>query len=816
MIRHLSVLAGLVLACAPALAEEATPPDQAPPENTGEEGTVPAEGTAPGEGQTLTSEQQQFWEQFVSNQDIVAGEGRAQAEHWYLQARALLQAALFVEAKEAIDKAVMADPYHVEAQRVRQNIYAILDKRSDRLGMATEFFAATGAVALQEKAIEMGRLLERGDKAMHRADYDEAFLDYDRVSIGISSFPYQFDWGTLPSEVDAKKMAAKANARKAQIALEEQERGLSDARARERAQMEEDVLRQKVDVVLRRAHEAFKRKLYRRAAADAYNAYELDRRREDARSLYLEARRLAHVQFDDDYREERLERLARVNEEIHKMLIPQTELLVFPEDWARRSMRTAASLTDEVEEEWRASVQNKMKQEVTFVWDENSLVEVIDFLRRTTGVNYVISPEVEGDPSIPPITLAGTMKLETVLDWITELTDVKRALRNEAIYFSKDSVKGEMEPRMYNITDLITPVTNFPGPELAYSGGDGGGGGGFDLFGGGGGGGFGDEGESISPEEIQEMIERSVKPESWNEEGVAITFREGSKTMFITQRPEVHDEIHKLLTHLRNQSSLSVHTQIRVLDVEKAFIEEIGVEWNDFQPADVLSNPFTSQGTFRVQPEWSAQANTRNFLPSNATITGFDNTFGRGFRGRWIHSNNAASLFDLRTINGILEAMEQESDSTTLNAPELTAFNGQRANAVFIRQFAYISDYDVGGSGNYDPVIDVLNYGDIIDVTPLVSADRKYVTLEVRPQLGHARRCLYRDHHGGDQPECSLDYWWLPLGAPDHRSAYHAQHCYRARQGQLALGWLRARPTSARPLGCALPEPHSFPRSPVL
>ena len=66
-------------------------------------------------------------------------------------------------------------------------------------------------------------------------------------------------------------------------------------------------------------------------------------------------------------------------------------------------------------------------------------------------------------------------------------------------------------------------------------------------------------------------------------------------------------------------------------------------------------------------------------------------------------------------------------------APEITAFNGQRANAAFIRQFAYISDYEVSADGALDPVISVLNYGDIIDVKPLVSADRKYVTMEVRP-----------------------------------------------------------------------------------
>ena len=94
---------------------------------------------------------------------------------------------------------------------------------------------------------------------------------------------------------------------------------------------------------------------------------------------------------------------------------------------------------------------------------------------------------------------------------------------------------------------------------------------------------------------------------------------------------------------------------------------------------------------------------------------------------------NIGGVLNRPQLNMTLTALEQEADSQILNAPEITCFNGQRANAQFIRQYAYISDYDTAGNGNFDPVIDVINYGDIIDIRPLVSADRKYVTLEVRP-----------------------------------------------------------------------------------
>jgi type II secretory pathway component GspD/PulD (secretin) len=270
-------------------------------------------------------------------------------------------------------------------------------------------------------------------------------------------------------------------------------------------------------------------------------------------------------------------------------------------------------------------------------------------------------------------------------------------------------------------------VSDFSGPDLAFTGdaGGGGGGGGFELFGGGGGGG-GDE--ALDPDRVQEFIQSSVAPDTWENEGVAMNMRQGG-TLFVSQTSDIHGEIGKLLTNLRNMHTLEVNVRIRMLDVRKSFMEEIGVEWNDV--ANDLLNSQTRWGANDVKREWAYGSLTSNEMPANASNAGFADTFGSGLRYEWLYNNNG--VLNRPSVNGILEAIEQESDSEVVNAPELTCFNGQRANALFIRQYAYISDYAVAGENNYDPEISVLNYGDIIDIKPLVSADRKYVTLEVRP-----------------------------------------------------------------------------------
>ena len=140
------------------------------------------------------------------------------------------------------------------------------------------------------------------------------------------------------------------------------------------------------------------------------------------------------------------------------------------------------------------------------------------------------------------------------------------------MYISSEDAESDTVLRLYNINDLISPVLDFPGIELGWSAGDyGSDGGGFDLFGGGGG---GDEAEGLDIDMIRELIETAVEPDSWELPGVAIDVRHGG-TLFINQTPKIHELVAQLLSNLRSQASLQVNTRIRLLDLRKAFIEEI-------------------------------------------------------------------------------------------------------------------------------------------------------------------------------------------------------------------------------------------------
>jgi type II secretory pathway component GspD/PulD (secretin) len=700
---------------------------------------------------SLTPEQQAFWNDVQKGGDVIMSRAQVEAEAKYVQARAEFQAAHFTEARDQVEAALRIFPSHPAAQQLRQDVLAVLSVRDNRLQMCATWLHAIQDVKTQELVVRMQALLESGDRKMATGDYAGAELDYDRVVVSLNSFPYQFDWKDiatkkdLPKVVEGKRLEARAHAREAELAKQAAQRQQAARAAGERINAQELALKAKVDELLRRARIAYSREDYKRAEVEAWNAYELDRRRDDARTLYLKARRGGHVQFDDNYREQRLERLARTHEEIHKAMIPQNELLVYPEDWQIRALRKPQELGSGKEEPWMAALRDRLEQRVTFEFADTGFDDVINFLRQVTGVTIVTAPDVTAGGGGTVTLKVKDMRFGDALKWILELTGLNMALQNQAIFISKTPITGAVMLRMYDVTDLISPVRDFPGREMAFNAGGGGAGQMTGILGGG----NAKESAAPDPAELVEFIQKNVAPTSWQKEGVGIEQRAGS-TLFVSQVPEVHTLIEQLLANLRNQQSLQVHVNVRLLDVKKGFFEEIGFNWTDtpvFPPTPNIidgvpnnlyngsapANALGLNGYQRLASSYSFSGNVLQNLPANATQANWSSLAGGIQHGLVVDgSYHPLSFINQDQLNVIFGACEEETDSQIVQAPSITCFNGQRASCTFVLQHAYISDYDIVNY-TFDPKIDVLNTGNILDVRPVVSSDRKYVTMEIRP-----------------------------------------------------------------------------------
>jgi Bacterial type II and III secretion system protein len=661
-----------------------------------------------------------------------AGQEQIAAQAAYAEALALYRKAYFAEARDKVDTAVRLDPGNADAQRLREDVLAILSQRDNRVQMAANWSRTLQDVSTQETAVRIGTLIANGDKKFASGDYDGAETDFDRAEVAIRSFPYSFPWGDLPAQVAGKRVEARAQARKQSADRIAKAREQAAESARAQTDLQQQALTAKVDELLARARESYSRKDYKRAEVDAWNAYELDRRREDARSLYLDARREGHALFDEKHEDERLERIARVSEEIHKSLIPQTELLVYPEDWKRRAQRKAPEIGISKDEPWRAAMNDRLEQRLTFDWQDYPFEDAIKFLREVTQANIIVAPSVTANNAGKNVTLkVKDMRFSDALRWMLELTGLKMALQDNAIFISNEALTGSVALRMYDVTDLIQQARDMPGRELSFAqaggGGAGGGGGGLDLF---------KAADTTGtkppdPQELVDFIKKNVAPDAWDEaKGTGIEQRAGS-TLFISQTPEVHAQIELLLASLRNQQSLQVNMDIRLLNVRKNYFEEIGVDWSRGTMLDSSQAAgYTRQNNNSV---FSGSIGTTNALPASQNADAWTQTTGGNSKGLVVDlAHSPFNFINTDQVNMIFSAAETESDVQIVEHPSLTCFNGQRANASFMTEYAYIGGYDIVAR-NMDPKIQILTFGNIIDIRPVVSSDRKYITMEVRP-----------------------------------------------------------------------------------
>ena len=78
------------------------------------------------------------------------------------------------------------------------------------------------------------------------------------------------------------------------------------------------------------------------------------------------------------------------------------------------------------------AMQLLLRQRITCDFREAELVDVVDFLRRASGINMVFDPRLQADP----ITLTvNDMQMSSVLYWIETLSGCTISYINQAIYF---------------------------------------------------------------------------------------------------------------------------------------------------------------------------------------------------------------------------------------------------------------------------------------------------------------------------------------------------------------------------------------------
>ncbi len=441
--------------------------------------------------------------------------------------------------------------------------------------------------------------------------------------------------------------------------------------------------------------------------------------------------------------------------------VPIPDLLTYPEDWPDLTAMRDATLARERGGSTDQAVEAMLaKQLPELRFDAVPLVDVVEFLRDTTQANIFVNwSAIEGagiDKNTPISTRLKNVRFSKVLGIVLEsagggIIRLGYTIDDGVITIStQEDLAKNVSIRNYDIRDLLVNVTDYDAPQFTpSSGGEGGGGGNI----------FGTANDTTNNnqgqrdtivEQITQLITDTIASDTWKTNGGLIgAIQELSGQLIVTQTPENQTAIGQLLEKLRETRAIQVNVEARFLTVQRNFLEEVGVDF-DFQfnaNSDLVStNTDLANARSDFSPILVRQNNvgTTGSQPTGFTnpgnlITGLNTNLGNEsqLNNYGLSTSVSAFLDDFRATL-LLRAVQLGQNATTLTAPRVTLFNGQRAYIRVSTVQNYVSDLNpVVGTGvvGYDPQVDQLQSGVVLSVQATVSADRRYVTLTVIPRL---------------------------------------------------------------------------------
>jgi type II secretory pathway component GspD/PulD (secretin) len=679
------------------------------------------------------------------------------AKEFVEQGQSELQMADLQAALGSFANALQLDPQNEAARAGYQQTQAAL---GDEYGTAMENFEGESqriAVKRAQALLEVQENVSLGDNALRVAEYDKAINHYRNAEnilrwhpiIATDSLDEQIVRGKLENAIAQRDAAAEEALRVARAEAE----SLRKATEAEELQRRE----RKLQTYYERANQAFIGDDYSEAEQWCDLILVNDPGNEAALKLKGYARELKHARANEVGRKNYREQWQKTFDELGTMDVPQTGAIRYDlHRWREVSQRTPLSDYGDLDASGsneRQAVLNRLDA-VSFAppFDETPLESVAAYMQSYTGVNFYISPAVR-DLDIDETTI--TLKLpersvRKVLDLIAETRESLRWKIEDGVvkFVTVDELTGGQVLVNYSVHDLITPIPDYPGRDINIS----------------------PSGGLTPPDEdtidreanvvnsslLEDLIRHNIAAESWDADpGNQIRITE-TGTMVVNQTPEVQEQIANLLDDLREATGIMVDIQARFMKVEDSFLEDIGVDFrglgqpglgadgkdfNDFGQEsfedDLNDNPGrdNSLGAFYDEGEdGDIRARLEHLYDDALGNDDFQGSGGLSFQ--WTFLN------DLE-LELILRAVSKSQRVELVTAPRILVHNTARANLSVLNQVAYVQDFDVEiaqAASIADPIVAVIQDGVILDVRPVVSADRRFITLELRPTIAVLKR----------------------------------------------------------------------------
>ncbi|MEM7755461.1 MAG: hypothetical protein AAF297_07470 [Planctomycetota bacterium] len=474
-------------------------------------------------------------------------------------------------------------------------------------------------------------------------------------------------------------------------------------------------------------------------------------------------------------------------------MVPPDNLVDYPDDWADISRRRGNQLEFSETPMNRAVLATLRDTRLPVNFQDAALEDVLTFLGQFANLEQDVDwPSLEElgiDPEALVTLRLTNVPLETVYDRVLEKVSDPSAQAGWAVndgvltIASDDVLRRNTVLEIYDIRDLLIDVPNYDNaPEfdlntIFQQGGQGGGGGG------GGQSPFGqgqqdplraDREELV--EGLRDIIQSNVDPEGWEDLGGETgTIQELNGNFVITNTPKNHRAITGLLNKLRSVRNMQINVESRFLLVREEWFEQIGFDIDVFigenlneveiartiDPSLTIDDffdpesgelrqviPGTASGFGITQPVFAPGTQGDQFSPIRAQQDSFGLTEALGgsltpiadaVTGSAPALGVAGRFLDDIQVDFLVEATQADRRSVELTAPRLTFTNGQTAYVFVATQFSFVSDLQPVVSDSavgFDPTISVVSEGVVLEIDGVISADRRYVTMNVDTAIG--------------------------------------------------------------------------------
>lgn len=684
------------------------------------------------------------------------------SKYYANEASRLYSGGRYEDALQYANDAILMDSGNSLAARVKSDVEQKLGV-SRSIGESMAKARSEEESALRAEAIyEINNGINVGSKLVKQGKYTAGIAKFEDVLDIIRWTDYMVE--TEAFELEARSRISEAEKLREDARLDdfvkirEQERRLRELEI----QHELDNYREEIRNLYDLAKEYFDRKEYRECIVvlnkilreDPYND-QVARLKSIARELDQGARdRSSWEDFNKGWHLT-MARIQAAN------VMPTSEITMPTYEWWDRINRRAADL----EKNRRTKLSKEdlavrsALENVTLSpnFDDRSLDGVISWLRDEGRINVIRASAVDGDETLT-LEDTGRVKLRQALELICLQLSLSWRVENGTVIIDEEDAEAgsNVARRVFNVADLLVTLRTFRGDEPRLAG---------DFEGEGR---FGaeedqEDADALTVEDLAEIIEEAIDVDSWGDDGHGITYRQ--QDLIVRNNPDNIESVAQLLTDLRRSQGITVSIEARFITIRDDFLEDIGVDFRGIGGSPQIPPPGIppvpaalddiqfGNSTNPAGPGGSG--NDAGFFFQDIPPSGnvrydqrarienlFDQALGGQRGGVGLNASGGMSFqlafVDNPEINAIIRAVRKEERATLLTAPRLTVHNTQRAHVSLMNEVAYIRDFDTTtatGVAVADPVVDVIRDGIVLDVRPTVSADRRYVTLELRPTL---------------------------------------------------------------------------------